>query len=126
MSELCGTILNAALKFSVEPAEIVPSETDPWEIALLNITNCPESVLILLCLEGYLSDAMIEMSKKFGLNHEQIQSLAKSNASFIPKGDALLLHQLDRPSIEDSIFSISVKQYYWAHQLLEASKDFFV
>jgi hypothetical protein len=125
ISESCEVLLNGALEFSVKPKDIVPSETYLWETALLNITDCPESILIPMCLKSYQIEYTIEGCEKFGINHERALCLAKANALSIPKGDVLVLHQNNRPSIDDTVFSVSVKQYYWAHQLLEANMDVF-
>jgi hypothetical protein len=135
VSELCEVFLRAALEFSVKLEDIVQTETDPWEIALLNITDCPEGVLIPMCmgipkylgecLGEYLTDAMREKCKKFEINFDRLENLAKANASSMPNGDALLLHQRDRSYVEDAVFSISVSQYRWAQKLLEANKDVF-
>jgi hypothetical protein len=129
-TEYIGALLNAALKYSVKPEEIVPSETDHWEIALLNITDYPESILIPMCLEGHITapitDTIIAVRcKRFGIDHERIQSLAKVNASSMPNGDVVILNKEGHHHVDDAVFNISAEQYYWAHQLLEANRNVF-
>jgi hypothetical protein len=124
-----GFTHSAFLKTALE-CSIKPEDANTEKITLLNISDRPERELLLLSLlankyvvtfggRQKIDQIIRDRCQESGIAYDKLHALAQANAPSVPRGSMLVI-------ADNFVFCISLKQYNWAHQLLEANKDVFL